>query len=185
MKNLLWSTHHQRWWRCPPHLRWWRYLHLHPKNARLKSRLENGILPGSKWIYLMGVKVICDWQCAKITCFYSVLVHLRRDGRGGSIFRVSIFLKLLYLCYGIGVHVLWCLMFLRAIGKAKSASRIVKWLTVILLSVYSNNCLGVWFIKIGWTALYKHYILATELWVHVSRLLMPHPDKDRWKCYHG
>ena len=26
------------------------------------------------------------------------------------------------------------------------------------------------------------YILAMELWVHVSRLLVAHLDKDRWKC---
>ena len=27
----------------------------------------------------------------------------------------------------------------------------------------------------------EHYILAMELWVHVSRLLMLHLDRDQWK----
>ena len=27
----------------------------------------------------------------------------------------------------------------------------------------------------------EQYVLATELWVHVSRLLVPHLDRDRWK----
>ena len=29
----------------------------------------------------------------------------------------------------------------------------------------------------------EHYILAMELWVHVSRLPMPHLDRDQWKHF--
>ena len=36
--------------------------------------------------------------------------------------------------------------------------------------------------KQGGHAVLEHYVLAMELWVHVSRLLMPHPDRDKWKC---
>ena len=28
----------------------------------------------------------------------------------------------------------------------------------------------------------EHYVLAMELWVHVSRLPVPHTDQDKWKC---
>ena len=108
----------------PPHLRWWRCLHLHPTNG---LRQPNCIPPGSKYIYIfMGVKVIVIGNVQELHVFYSVLVHLRRDGRGKNI-RVSIFLKLLLL------FVLWCwcscvvaLMFLRAMAKLKCLMQIVK-----------------------------------------------------------
>ena len=29
----------------------------------------------------------------------------------------------------------------------------------------------------------KHYVSAIELWVHVSRLLVPHLDSDQWKHF--
>ena len=36
--------------------------------------------------------------------------------------------------------------------------------------------------KQGEHAVLGHDNKAMELWVHVSRLPVPHPDKDRWKC---
>ena len=66
----------------------------------------------------MGVKVIVIGNVQELHVFYSVSVHLRRDG-GEKTIRVSIFLKLL-------LFVLWCwcshvvaLMFLRAMAKLK------------------------------------------------------------------
>ena len=37
--------------------------------------------------------------------------------------------------------------------------------------------------KQGGYAVLKHYILATELWVHFSKLPMPHLDSDQWKHF--
>ena len=49
---------------------------------------------------------------------------------------------------------------------------------------FSTNCLGVLvYQKQGGHAVLEHYILATELWVHVSRLPMPHLDSDQWKHF--
>ena len=57
-------------------------------------------------------------------------------------------------------------------------------LTIILLSVYSTNHLGVLVCqKQGGHAVLEHYVLAMELWVHVSRLPVPHVDSDQWKHF--
>ena len=75
-------------------------------------------------------------------------------------------------------------MFPMAIGEAKSALQVVKWLNVVLISVYSTNHLSVLVCqKQGGHAVLKHYILAMELWLHVSRLLMQHLDSDQWKHF--
>ena len=70
------------------------------------------------------------------------------------------------------------------LARLKSALQVVKWLNVVLLSVYSTNCLGVLVCqKQGGHAVLKHYILTMELWVHVSRLPMPDLDSDQWKHF--
>ena len=105
----------------PPHLRWWRCLHLHPKEG---SRLPSSIPPGSKYIYIMEVKVIVIGNVQKLHVFYSVLVHSRRNGKRRNV-TVSTFLKLFFIMVLV-FCLLWCwclcvvaLMFPRAMAKLK------------------------------------------------------------------
>ena len=77
---------------------------------------------------------------------------------------------------------LWHLMFLMAIGEAESALQVVKFDKSIFL-FYSTNCLGAFGVSKNRvdTLVLEQYVLAMELWVHVSRLPMPHLDRDQWK----
>ena len=81
---------------------------------------------------------------------------------------------------------LWHLLFLRAIGKAKKClvgcqvtnHNSTKWVFSVLTAWV------LWFVKNRVDMLVlEHYILATELWVHVSRLPVPHLDSDQWKHF--
>ena len=86
-------------------------------------------------------------------------------------------MMLCFVCCGI-----WC--FWWQLVRLKSSLQVVKWLNIILISVYSTNCLGVLDCqKQGGHAVLEHYVLATELWVHVSRLPMLHLDNDQWKNF--
>ena len=68
----------------PPLLRWWRCLHHLPGGEGQNRKRVTGIPPGSKYIYVMEVKVVCDWKCAKkklkLHVVSSFLVPLRKSG---------------------------------------------------------------------------------------------------------
>ena len=77
---------------------------------------------------------------------------------------------------------LWHLMFLMAIDEAEkclAGCRVTKRsFDKCLLTAWVF-----WIVKTGGHAVLEHYILAVELRVHVSRLPMPHLDRDQWKHF--
>ena len=79
-------------------------------------------------------------------------------------------------------------MFLVAIGKAEKclAGCQVTKLKIGKSSVTVLTTWMLWSVKKNRVDMLEleHHILATELWVNVSRLLVLHLDRDQWKhCY--
>ena len=87
------------------------------------------------------------------------------------------------LSFDVAFYVLWHFNVRQEIGEAEKClvgCRVTKAefsLRVLVLS--STNHLGALDgqKRVDMLVL-EHYVLVTELWVHVSRLLMPHLDRD-------